>query len=205
MQGPTPPPSNPTRAGETTRLLRRVADGEQGLEGQLLELLYGELRQVAGALMRGERDDHTLQPTALLHEAWLRLDLGGLDAGSCRGQFLRLASRAMRGVLVDHARRRNALKRGSGRRLVAVDEEAQLSGEAGAIRVDQVLEIEEVLGRLAGRDPELAQIVEMRFFGGVSAAEIGAALGKTRRQIEASWAFARGWLRRELERGDAVG
>lgn len=192
----TPPPP------QVTALLRRIAAGEQELGAELLELLYQELHELAAGLMRGERANHTLQPTALLHEAWLRIDPAKQEPAECRTHFLRLAARAMRSVLVDHARRRNALKRGGAFSVVIADEDELGQWDADAQRI---LDIEAALEKLTEKDAELAQIVELRFFGGLSAAQVAEALGKSRRQIEGSWAFARGWLRRELDRGGPDG
>lgn len=187
-------------ASRATRLLHRIAEGERQLEAELLEVVYRDLRELAGAHMRAERPDHTLQATALVHEAWLRVDPAGREPAACRSQFLAAASRAMRSVLIDHARKRNAVKRGGGVTMLLRDADEVERWDAD---LQQVLDVEEALVRLAARDAELARIVEMRFFGGLGAQEIADALGKTRRQIEGSWAFARGWLGRELERGRA--
>jgi RNA polymerase sigma factor (TIGR02999 family) len=190
---------------QATALLQRAAEGDRGAREELLGLLYRELHALAEAQMRGERADHTLQPTALLNEAWIRLvetpgdpasGLRGPAAGHCRGRshFLCTAARAMRNVLVDHARRRAARKRGAPAERVALD-------EALAPYEDRALDLvalDETLERLGARDAELARVVELRFFGGLTAQETAAALGLSVRQVEGAWVTARGWLRQEL-------
>ena len=188
--------------GATARLLRRMVDGDPAAAAELLPIVYRELHVVAERLMAGERRAHTLQPTALIHEAWLRL-MGGADLEfEDRGHFLRIAAREMRRVLVDHARGRNAAKRGAGRG------RAPLSAALAWWDQDptDVLALDEALDRLGARDEQLARIVELRFFAGLTNDETGAALGLTERQVRLGWASARGWLRRELDgRGDARG
>jgi RNA polymerase sigma factor (TIGR02999 family) len=149
--------------------------------------------------MERERADHTLQPTALVHEVWLRL-IGGVEnvQWQSRAHFLCTAAKAMRRVLVDHARRRNASKRGELRERVALDE-TLASYEARAI---DILALDEALEGLARKDGELARLVELRFFAGLTAEETGRVLGLSVRQVEGAWVAARGWLHRELgERG----
>ncbi|MFG0317887.1 MAG: ECF-type sigma factor, partial [Planctomycetota bacterium JB042] len=160
---------------------------------------YAELRELAGALMAAEPRAHTLQPTALVHEAWLRLgsatERGAGD--SDRAYFLGAAARAMRRILVDHARGKKAAKRGGGREsapLEAVDLIAR------TIPVD-VLSLNATLERLAETDRQLARIVELRYFAGLTLDETAAALGLTARQVDRAWTLARGWLHRELRRG----
>jgi RNA polymerase sigma factor (TIGR02999 family) len=146
--------------GVTTRLLRRMIDGDASAATELLPLVYRELHVIAERLMAGERREHTLQPTALIHEAWLRL-MGGADLSyEDRGHFLRVAARAMRRVLVDHARARKTAKRGEGRAPVPLPE--ALAGW----EQDQtdLLALDEALERLAERDEQLLRVVELRFF-----------------------------------------
>jgi RNA polymerase sigma factor (TIGR02999 family) len=163
----------------------------------LVEQLYKELHDLAKHHLRGERADHTLQPTALVHEAFLRMS--GKDGFQVRGRshFMAIASIAMRRVLVDHARCRAAEKRGGGVTHVTV-------GEANAItedRTEDVLRVDSALARLAQVDPQAERIVEMRFFAGMTEVEIAAVLGVSDRWVRKQWAFARAWLRRELETG----
>jgi RNA polymerase sigma factor (TIGR02999 family) len=167
---------------------------------KLLQELYDELRALAAHHLRGERADHTLQPTALVHEVYLRMQgRSGLEIEN-REHFMAVASIAMRRVLVDHARARDAKKRGGGVTHVTV-------GEANAItndRTQDVLRVDEALARLALVDPQAERIVEMRFFAGMTEVEIGGVLGVSDRWVRKQWAFARAWLRRELE-GEAGG
>ncbi len=161
----------------------------------LLHELYQELRDLAAHHLRGERAGHTLQPTALVHEAYLRMNARGGFEVQGRTHFMAIASIAMRRVLVDHARARAALKRGGGVTHVTV-------GEANAItedRTQDVLLVDAALARLALEDPQAERIVEMRFFAGMTEREIAGVLGVSERWVRKQWAFARAWLRRELE------
>ncbi len=176
----------------TTRLLRALSAGEAGAAEQLLPLVYDELRRLAGRLMGDERTGHTLQATALLHEAWLRLCAPGTSYDD-RGHFLRVAATAMRRVLVDHARARAAQKRGGGRR-VDLDADAV----AGRDDAESLLAVDEALGRLQALDPQLVQLVEMRFFGGLDNPSTAEALGLSLRSVERGWRTARAFLVREL-------
>jgi len=153
-----------------------------------------ELRAVAAHLMRGERPHHTLQPTALVHEAYLRMfDVDKLPAES-RTHFVNIAARVMRQVLVEHARRRNAAKRGSGQRAITLSgtEVADMRDEIG------VLELHDALEMLARLDERAAEIVELRAFGGLTMEEIAAVVGVSRRTVQKDWRFAILWLRREF-------
>lgn len=158
----------------------------------------GELRALAAAYMRGERASHTLHPTALVHEAWIRLTQGDVRAFESRAAFLRYASQAMRHILVDHARRRGAAKRGGGtlRRLGAAD--PALPDGRGPTP-EQVLALHEALSRLEVEHPRAARVVELRFFGGASFPEIASVLGLGLRTVEKDWAAARAWLRGMLD------
>lgn len=161
------------------------------------ELVYDELRAIAARLMAGERADHTLQATALVHEAWLRLD--GHEVGS-REAFLRSAGRSMRRILVDHARRRGTLRRGEGGARELEPDALAATWEADGT---DLLALDDALARLAEHDRELEQLVELRYFAGQTLEETAQVLGKTVRQVQRSWTFAQSWLRRELERGGA--
>jgi RNA polymerase sigma factor (TIGR02999 family) len=161
---------------------------------QVLELLYPELRRLAARLMRRERPGHTLQPTALVHEAFLELVDDSAVDWQGRSHFLGVAARVMRRVLVDHARRRRANKRGGGLAQVTLDE--ALAG--GPDRALDVLELDEILERFASLDARGARVVEMRVFGGLTADEAAAALGVSKRTVDADWSVARMWLAREL-------
>lgn len=185
----------------TARLLRRVDEGDAAAAGDLLPLLYGELREIAARLMRGERKGHTLQTTALIHEAWIRLTGDGERSFENRRHFVRLAARAMRRVLVDHARARNAAKRGGGEAPEAFDDFASAIAPAFPEPTD-LLALEEALTKLGEKDEELLRIVELRYFAGLTLAETAEALGSTERKVQLAWTFARGWLRRELSKGE---
>ncbi|MCB9878253.1 MAG: sigma-70 family RNA polymerase sigma factor [Planctomycetes bacterium] len=179
----------------TRRLLRAVSAGEAGAAEQLFPLVYDELRRLAGRLMGSERQDHTLQATALVNEAYLRLVAPGADYQD-RGHFLRTAARAMRHVLVDHARARGAQKRAGGHR-ADIDADSLAAFDDG----QQVLAVDEVLARLAAVDPQLAQLVELRFFAGLDNPTAAEALGISLRSVERGWRTARAFLVRELEPG----
>ncbi len=160
---------------------------------QLAELLYPELRRLAGRLMRRERADHTLQPTALVGEAFLRMVDQTRTGWKDRAHFLGIAARVMRQVLVDHARRHAAAKRGAGIQRVTFDEAAG----AGAQVLD-LLVVNDALDRLDALDNRGARVVELRVFGGLSVEEIAHVLGVSKRTVDGDWAMARLWLAREL-------
>ena len=161
----------------------------------LLTELYDELRALAAHHLRGERADHTLQPTALVHEVYLRMKGRSRLEVAGRTHFMAVASIAMRRVLVDHARARVTQKRGAGATHVSV-------GEANAITTDRtqdVLLVDAALARLAKVDAQAERIVEMRYFAGMTEVEIGQVLGVSERWVRKQWAFAKAWLRRDLE------
>jgi RNA polymerase sigma factor (TIGR02999 family) len=195
-----------TQAGDVTRLLDRVRDGDRDALDRILPLVYDELRNIAGGQLRRERDDHTLDATEIVHEAFLRLrGSDRLDVRD-RAHFLGIAARSMRQVLVDHARRRSALKRGGDR------QRTTLSGHARPVSVspEELLDLDRALERLDALDPRLRKVVEYRYFGGMTDREIGEVLGVTRRTVQRDWARARAWLYREIYRdappaGDGAG
>ncbi|MDJ0521429.1 MAG: ECF-type sigma factor [Planctomycetota bacterium] len=182
-------------------LLDRVAAGDETASEALLALLYDELHGMARRLMADQRGGHTLQTTALLNEAWMRLAGARAEPYQTRAHFVRTAASAMRSVLVDHARRRNAKKRQHGRAEPLYTDQHVVFDEG---QVD-LLALDEALTRLGERDEEMLRIVELRFFGGLTAVEAGATLGLTERQVLKRWTFARGWLRRELSKGERDG
>ncbi|MBX3207207.1 MAG: sigma-70 family RNA polymerase sigma factor [Labilithrix sp.] len=168
---------------------------------ELLPLLYDELRRLAGAHMARLRPGQTLQPTALVHEAYLKL-VGDADPGwNGRGHFFGAAARAMREIIVDHARRRGARKRGGGREPLRLDTGLELA-DAGAPAPDDVLAIDAALTRLERDYPRKAEIVIMRYFGGLTMDEIADALGIATRTAEREWRFARAVLAEELSRDE---
>lgn len=192
---------------QTRHLLQRINAGDAEAVEKLLPYIYDELHGLARRIMAGERHEHTLQPTALINEAFMRLIDRNDPQWEDRMHFVRVAARAMRNVLVDHARARSAAKRGGGNVKVTLDEGLVLEGDDP----ESLLHVHETLERLAGVDPQLGQIVELRFFGGLKDAEIGAALGVSERTVQRGWRMARAWLSREMasdkvddrDRGDA--
>ena len=188
-----------TGPAETERLLRDLEAGDAEAAERLLPLVYDDLRRLAGKLMASERRQHTLQPTALVHEAWLRLAGQSQSGVQSRQHFLRLAAMAMRRVLVDHARGVGAAKRGHGQRVTLHSEDlAALQAPA------DVLVVDEALARLATADPELAQIAELRVFGGLEHREIAAVLKLSLRSVERHWRIARAWLIDALQEGSGA-
>jgi RNA polymerase sigma factor (TIGR02999 family) len=159
----------------------------------LVPLLYDRLRELAHRQLAGERPDHTLQTTALVHEAYLRLAGGGAGERG-REYFFAAAARAMRQVLVDHARRRGALRRGGGRTLVTLEHAAS---EVDAFAAE-LLDLDRALEALAERSPRLTRVVECRFFGGMSVDDTASALGVSPRTVKHDWALARAWLHEAL-------
>jgi RNA polymerase sigma factor (TIGR02999 family) len=176
------------------KLLERSRTGDARAQHDLLPLVYDELRALAAAQLARERRDHTLQATALVHEAWIKLS--GLDVTQIRehGHFLALAGTAMRRILVNHAEARNARKRGGERGRVTLFEAASVFEE----HADDILDLDAALTRLAAAEPEKARIVELRFFAGLSNEETAQALSLSTRSVERGWRFARAWLAREL-------
>ena len=184
---------------DVTRLLDAAAAGDPKAAAELLPLVYDELRELAAARMAAEAPGQTLQPTALVHEAYLRLV--GPDGGphwDHRGHFFAAAAEAMRRVLLDRARDGGRLKRGGGWRRVALD---QLDRPLDR-PPDDLLDFDEALQRLAREDPASAELVKLRVYAGLSLGEAARALGLARRTADRYWAFARSWLYDDLRRGD---
>jgi RNA polymerase sigma factor (TIGR02999 family) len=175
-----------------------AAEGSAAASEQLYGLLYEELRRMAGRHLRRERKDHTLQPTELVNEAYLRL----VDQTRCqwknRTHFLAIASRAMRRILVDHARDRVCLKRGGGWKKVPLDEAL---GVGTADDPARILTLDIALGKLAAREPDKARVVEMHFFGGLTHEECAQVLGVSSRTVIRHWEYAQAWLYREMIAG----
>jgi RNA polymerase sigma-70 factor (ECF subfamily) len=183
-----------TGHGDLTQLLTAASAGDRRALDAALPAVYDELKKRASALMRRERADHTLQPTALVHEAFLHLvDAPRVDWHG-RAHFFAVASHMMRRILVDHARAHLADKRGGGKTRVSFEEELSLSVERDA----DVLMLDDVLQKLASLSPRHAEIVAMRFFGGLSVEEVAAVLDTPKRSLEAEWTLIKAWLRREL-------
>ncbi len=189
-------PSQPP-PGAVTQLLARAAGGDDGAISSLFDLLYRELRRLAVSAMRSERDEHTLQPTALVHEVFLRL---ADDAASIenRRHFFSIAATAMRRILVEHARARHAGKRGGHAPRVSLDDVAVAAPSA----LDPVdLEaLDAALTRLASFDGRQARVVELRYFAGLSVEETADVLESSPRTVKRDWHMARAWLRREMSR-----
>jgi RNA polymerase sigma factor (TIGR02999 family) len=164
---------------------------------QMFLLVYNELHQLAARKLKGERDDHTLSTTALVHEAWLELNKLNRIRWQNRGHFLAVAAQAMRRILIDYAVARRRQKRGGGQVLVSLDD-----GDALAIaheRADDLVALEEALARLQAINERQARVVECRFYGGMSVEETAEALGVSPATVKREWAIARAWLNRELQ------
>ena len=177
--------------------LDRVAAGDQKAVSKVMPVVYDELRRVAGRYLRRERPGQTLQPTALVHEAYLRLLKDKKQSWQNRTHFLAIAALSMRQILVERARARGASKRGGAQIRVTLDETLAVQREAS---IDLVA-LDEALTRLALIDPQQARIVELRFFGGLTVEEAAEALGISPATVKRSWSVARAWLRRELSKG----
>jgi RNA polymerase sigma factor (TIGR02999 family) len=175
-------------------LLNDWGGGDREALERLLPLVYDELRRQAARLFRHERPGHTLQPTAVVHEAWLRLEPSG--PLTSRSQFFSMAGRLMREVLIDHARRRGAAKRGGGATRLTFDDAIETPG--GEKSVD-LLALDEALEKLEELDPRQARVVELRYFAGLSIEETGEALGISSATVKREWQMARAWLREGLE------
>lgn len=188
-----------------TRLLNRASDGEVAAAADLLPLVYDELRALAEHFFKNERADHTLQPTALVHEAYMRLVDSDAIEWKSRAQFFVIAAKAMRNILVDHARARGRQKRGGGWQeltLNAVERDLG-SGDPGAKVID-MLALDDALERLAEVDERKARLVELRFFAGLSSEDAAKLLDISRTTAAEDWRMARAWLHRELRAaGDA--
>jgi RNA polymerase sigma factor (TIGR02999 family) len=187
-------------AKDVTALLRAWGAGDAQASDTVAPLVYDELRRQAELALRRERDGHTLQTTALAHEAWLRLDAQRDMRWDNRTQFFAVAAQIMRRILVDHARRRHTLKRGAAPTQVTlggVDREDQPRSSLDPI---DLIALDDALARLAALDPQKARLVELRYFAGLSMPEAADALGVSLATAGREWAIARMWLRRELER-----
>jgi RNA polymerase sigma factor (TIGR02999 family) len=186
-----------TGSDEVTRLLQAMNAGDPAASEQLLPLVYRELHRIASAYMRRERPDHTLQATALIHEAYLRLAGEEIDWQN-RGHFIGLAAHVMRRVLVDYARQHHAERRAGGFQRVEMDDNLAISPE----RLDEVLFLDRALQRLKEKNPRQAQVVELRYFGGLSVEQIAAMLEVAPRSVKRDWSLARMFLYSELRPGE---
>ncbi len=189
-------------AQSITGLLLRWTSGERECWDELHPAIEGELRRIASRYMRRERPGHTLQTTALLNEAWARLIGDEAPAWQSRAHFFGIAARIMRRILVDHARAGGREKRGGGMRALPLDEALVFSPAKSAA----LLDLDEALERLAALDRRKARVIELRYFGGLSAAETAEALGVHQNTVVRDWSLAKAWLKRELEtKGAAPG
>jgi RNA polymerase sigma-70 factor (ECF subfamily) len=182
--------------GQVTQLLKAMRGGDPQAAQDLLPLVYAELHRLAKSYMRRERPDHTLQATALINEAYLRLAGEEIDWKN-RAHFIGLSAQVMRRVLVDHARVHNAEHRGGGLQRVEMQEEMAISPE----RLDQVQQIDDLLKKLETVNPRQARVVELRYFGGLTFDEIAGLLELTSRTVKSDWALARIWMLEQLKPG----
>lgn len=200
-------PSGPEGA-DITQLLRDASHGNRDALDRLLPLVYEELRRTAHGRLRTERDGHTLNTTALVHEAWLRLIDQTRVEWQGRAHFFAVASDAMRRILIDHARRTRAGKRGAGAVTIPIDEAVDQVGTGDAMpdeQAEELIALDDALGRLAAFNAQGARVVQYRFFGGLTTDEIAAVLGISERTARRAWAVARAWLQRELSGSVARG
>lgn len=182
-------------SGDLTKLLSEVAKGDKVAASQLVPLVYSQMRRLAAAYMRRERENHTLQATALVHEAYLKLVDQRTDWQS-RAHFFGVAAQVMRHILIDHARGHSRAKRGGAKEAVTLDEGLVFSDE----KSEELLALDEALQRLAKLDTRQAKVVEMRFFGGLTVEETAEALSISPITVKRDWSLARAWLYGELER-----
>jgi RNA polymerase sigma factor (TIGR02999 family) len=189
-----PSPPHP----DLTELLADASSGDRDALSALFPIVYDELRQAAAAALRRERPEHTLQPTALVHETFLRLADDSRVWWENRSHFLAIASKVMRRILVEHARGRNAQKRGSGEARRSLDDiDVPMPDAAGGV---DLVALDDALARLASLDPRQARIVELRFFGGLTVEETATVIGSSPRTVKRDWQVARAWLKREMAR-----
>jgi RNA polymerase sigma factor (TIGR02999 family) len=185
-----------TGPGEVTKLLIELRGGDHSAEERLMPLIYKELRRIARAYMRGESPDNTLQPTALVHEAYMRLVTLQEIEWQNRSHFFAIAATVMRRILVDNARANKAKKRGQGWDAISINEAILPAPERGS----EILALDDALERLATIDSRQSKIVELRFFAGMSEEETADALGISSRTVKRDWRLAKAWLFRELNR-----
>ena len=181
-------------------LAKRRGDKAEEVAAELLSLLYDELHRLASRSFRSERTEHTLQPTALVHEAYLRLVAQKHVVWENRNHFLGVAAQVMRRILVDHARGRRAAKRGGGLHEVTLSRALIVSEE----RAPALVALDEALSRLASIDPQQARVVELRFFGGLTVEETAQALSISPATAKREWSMAKAWLAREIRKGDGA-
>jgi RNA polymerase sigma-70 factor (ECF subfamily) len=183
------------QSNQVTQLLLDWSRGERAALDELMPLVYQELHKLAGGYLRSERPDHTLQPTALIHEAYLRMVGNDMPQWQSRAHFFGVAARLMRQILVDHARTRHAAKRGGDQRTISLDDAPQVFAQTDAAGL---LALDDALTKLAAFDERRSRILEMRCFGGMSVEETAAALGVSEATIKREMRLAQAWIRREL-------
>ena len=181
---------------DLTQLLNSLNERSAQAPEELVLALYNELRALARGRMANESPDHTLQPTALVHEVWLRLVVPNRNKWQSRAEFFSAAAEAMRRILVDHARRKQSLKRGGGSEHLELDE----TGIILAVPPEELLLVDEALKELACKDPIVAELVKLRYYVGMSMAETATALDLAPRTAERLWTFARAWLRSKIRK-----
>jgi RNA polymerase sigma factor (TIGR02999 family) len=184
-----------SKGQDITQLLNDLTQGKPASQEHLIAAIYGELRRIAGAHLQRERNDHTLQATALVNEAFLRMVQHENCSWESRTHFFAVASTMMRRVLVDYARRRNRAKRGGGEVAAELREEMYLSEQKST----EILDLDEALGRLSLLEPRQTRVVELRFFGGLTIEQSADVLGVSPRTVKNDWNVARAWLHRELK------
>ena len=187
--------------GDVTLILRSVSAGEEPALDRLLPAVYSELRKIAQKRLQAEREDHTLQATALVHEAYIKLIDQDHANWKDRGHFFAIAAQAIRRILVDHARHRNRQKRGGGAARVTLDDGLALSVEQPAL---EVVALDRALTALAEEHPEKAQVVELRYFAGLTTEEIAEHLSITDRTVRRYWTFAQAWLYRRMAQDEGT-
>ena len=190
---------------DVTQILQAWSEGDDSAPSRLMPVVYAELRRLAGDYLRRERSDHTLQATALVHEAYLRVvgpDAAEQQHFGGRGHFFAAAAEAMRRILVENARRKHSLKAGGGRRREGLDG-VELPAVAGSPATLDLLALDEALGKLEQAEPRKAELVKLRFFAGLTNDQAAEVLGVSSATAENDWAYAKAWLRLQL--GDAPG
>lgn len=192
---PVPPKSTTARSAELTRILKEVGAGRARASDELLPLVYEELLLIARQRLRDERANHTLNATALVHEAYMRLAGDDSAAWESRAHFFGAAARAMRQVLIDYARRRGREKRFGGRRQLPLN----VVDLAVQSPLEDVLAVDRAVEKLALQDQRLSDIVQLRFYAGLSIEETASALGISERTVRREWSLARAWMLRELD------
>lgn len=183
-----------------TLLLRNLAGGDKAAFDLLIPLVYDELRRIADGQLRRERQGHTLQPTALVHEVYARLVGSGQPGYKDRAHFLGIAAQAMRKILIDHARARNAAKRGGGQEKFSLDEDHH----GGVERPSVMIELDDALSALERQDARKARLIEMRYFGGLTAEESASAMNVDVSVVRRELRLAQAWLQRELDRSASL-